>query len=203
MTLPFFCQIAWNASKSNQVLSWAADLGGFSPSLVHSHSSGLVHLGFWLVPWIFSFFLALKILPFANLNLVPTLCSFKIWQVSRSGVLLYVCFRLPPPPMGLYLQCSARQLNVSLPFLLSLSSLWYHSRTRHMSRVLSYEHVLYIFQYFSQFYTTANSSTDFSFGLSSISVWVKIYLCISILPMCICIDIYHLYPIFVHFCSWL
>ena len=144
----------------------------------------------------------MKILPFANLNLVPTLCSFKIWQVSGSGDLFCVCFRLPPPPMGIYLQCSARQLNVSLPFLLSLPSLWYHSRTQHMSHVLGYKHVLYIFQYFSQFCTTTNSSPDFSSGLSSISVWVKIYLYISILSMCICIDIYNLYTIFVHFCSW-
>lgn len=165
MTLPSFRQRAWKASKSNQVLSWAADLGGFSPSLVYSHSSGLVHLGFWLDIF---FFLSLENSAFCKSKLSS--CPLQIQNMANVWKWRPVecLFQAPSPSDGTLSPMLCKTTQCFTPLLLSLSSLWCHSRTWHMSHALSYEHVLYIFQYFSQFYTTTNSSTYFSFGLSSI-----------------------------------
>lgn len=114
MTLPFFRQIEWKASQSNLVLSWAADLVRLSPSLVHPHSSGLVHLGFWLIPWISLSSQPWKFCLLQILNLVIILCIFKIWQMSWRGALFCVFVAGFLPLTGLCLQSSARQSNVSL-----------------------------------------------------------------------------------------
>lgn len=138
-------------------------------------------------------FLALRALPFANWNLVPVLCRFKIQQVSWRGNLSHL-FQAPSLGRDCF---KALQGSWVVHCCQSSQSLVPSQNSAHVT----YGNISTDFIFsniFTQFYITTKSFTDFSFPQSYL--WPKRYLYIHLISMCIRIDIYNLSgPLFLFF----